>query len=321
MLILEELLGLLNLRKCFPERVPPDVDTAVRSGVERMFAWSRVMGDGNKAFPLFNDAAHGVAPEFSALEAYARRLGLKPGEAIMRQVSRLLPDSGFARLEHGSMVLFADVGGPGPSYQPGHCHAGTLGFECWWNGNPVLVDAGTGTYESKPERWTQRSTVAHNTLAVNGRDTSEVWASFRVGRRANVHGVRLSVAEEGAAELVAKQDGYRKMRLAGLHERSWRLTHGVLRVKDSLRLRRKSEIAIRFQLAPGGVVSRAGNFEWELCFPFGKIGMTVSPEFVWEADRYLCSREFGLFEESELLVGRATRSGLVECQVCLNWVG
>ena len=48
----------------------------------------------------------------------------------------------------------------------------------------MLVNTGISQYGEGKERNRQRSTAAHNTVEVDGENSSEVWAGFRVARRA-----------------------------------------------------------------------------------------------------------------------------------------
>src|SRR4029077_5136808 len=76
------------------------------------------------------------------------------------------------------------VGEIGPDHLPGHAHADTLSFELSLRGQRVLVNTGTSTYELSAERLRQRGTAAHNTVVVDGVNSSQVWSSFRGARRA-----------------------------------------------------------------------------------------------------------------------------------------
>jgi hypothetical protein len=97
----------------------------------------------------------------------------------------------------------------------------------------VLVNSGTSTYESGPERLRQRGTAAHNTILVDGRNSSDVWSSFRVGRRARPG--PLSVYQDGGAFVAScSHDGYRSMGSSGIHRRSVRLAPSGLSVIDSV---------------------------------------------------------------------------------------
>lgn len=136
--------------------------------------------------PLFNDAARDPALPGAGLLAAGRGLlgladdGPPPAD---------LPDSGFHRLgdRAGPGSLIAHFGPIGPDHQPGHAHGGLLGFELSVGGARMLVDSGVHGYAGSPWRAYCRSTRAHNTVSVDGRDAIEPWGVFRVGRRA--HGV------------------------------------------------------------------------------------------------------------------------------------
>ncbi|MGP1680656.1 MAG: heparinase II/III domain-containing protein, partial [Burkholderiales bacterium] len=144
-----------------------------------------------------------------------------------------LPDSGYVRLKIGPAVLIADVGAIGPDYLPGHAHADSLSFELSLHGRRVLVNGGTSTYEAGDERLRQRGTAAHNTVVVDGQDSSEVWGSFRVARRARPFDVRWGRVGD-AVWLEAAHDGYRRLPGRVVHRRSWRLSADRLEIADTL---------------------------------------------------------------------------------------
>lgn len=85
--------------------------------------------------------------------------------------------------------LRLDLGAPAPAHQPGHAHAGSLGFELDLGGVPCVVDRGVSGYDGDPWRAHLRGSAAHSTVSVDGRDQSELWATFRVGGRARVEDV------------------------------------------------------------------------------------------------------------------------------------
>ena len=55
----------------------------------------------------------------------------------------------------------------------------------WANGIEVITDVGISTYENNKQRLTERGTSSHNTVCIDGINQSDVWSSFRVGKRAN----------------------------------------------------------------------------------------------------------------------------------------
>lgn len=111
---------------------------------------------------------------------------------------------GFVDAKHGDRFVI-DCGEPGPWYQPGHAHCSLLSFELDMWGMPLVVDSGLSGYEADPLREYFRSTRAHNTVMIAGREQSEVWGTFRLGRRATV----LEAAQDCAAGEYRFRGAYR----------------------------------------------------------------------------------------------------------------
>lgn len=129
--------------------------------------------------PLLNDSAIGIAPTTSQLFAYAKRLGLKWQKIPMKE-------SGYRKMMAGGMEAIVDVGNITATYQPGHTHADALNYELRIDGKPFVVDCGISTYNKTERRQYERGTTAHNCVVADGKDSSEVWGGFRVGKRARV---------------------------------------------------------------------------------------------------------------------------------------
>lgn len=130
-------------------------------------------------WPFFNDSALGIAPMPEDIKDYARRLGIT-WKALP------LKECGYRKLQSERMEAFVDVGNIKATYQPGHSHADALTFELRIDGKPFIVDTGISTYEKNERRQHERSTAAHNTVTSQGRNSSEVWGGFRVGKRCKV---------------------------------------------------------------------------------------------------------------------------------------
>lgn len=219
----EDVLDLINLFAACSTSPLSDLHRTA----QKMLDWLGVMTHPDDALAGFNDTAQDMAPRWRDLIDYADRLGLPPAAT---RTGGHLSDSGFARLHTPSLDLLADVGSVGPSYLPGHAHAETLSFELSAGGARCLINRGISTYEASPIRLEERSTSAHNTLVVDELNSSEVWSSFRVARRARV--TRVTCGEQ---ELQAAHDGYTRIRGVGVHQRTWRIEgDGTLVVEDHL---------------------------------------------------------------------------------------
>jgi uncharacterized heparinase superfamily protein len=88
----------------------------------------------------------------------------------------------------------------------------------------------------------------HNTVEVDGADSSEVWAAFRVARRAKPFDVRWG-RDNGTLWLEASHDGYRRLRGKVTHRRRWELQESGLRIVDQLDGPFKQAVA-RFRFTP-----------------------------------------------------------------------
>lgn len=231
-IILEDLLDLVNAARAWPGRVSDRVIEQWIECAQSMIRWLDAMTHPDGGISFFNDAALSIAPKLTQLRAMAQRLSV-PGDSCAAQPIRLLPCSGYARASVGPAELLCDLAPVGPDYQPGHAHADTLSFELSLFGDRIVVNTGTSTYAPGPLRTFERSTKAHNTLEINGADSSEVWGAFRVARRARV--VDASCRQsDGGVTILGAHDGYTRLRGAPIHRRRWLLVPDSLTIFDTI---------------------------------------------------------------------------------------
>lgn len=315
-LAFDDMLDLVNLSRSYPASFIPWA--SIVSGWpeigRRMGRWLSAMCHPDGEIAFFNDAAMAIAPKPNALTAYARRLGVywddNHGDVVW------LKHSGYVRAERDGAVLFADVAPIGPDYLPAHAHADTLTFELSVHGQRVVVNSGTSCYGLGGQRERERGTAAHNTVEVDGQNSSEVWAGFRVARRARPFDVTVRVQTNGV-RVEGAHDGYRRLRGNVVHRRTWQLRVGMLEVVDCLEGRVTEAVArIHFhpivKLEPdnaGGVArwnGSGGCWETEGCE--ARIVATA-----WHP-------EFGASVPSSALAlrfGREGQPGL--CKFVLSW--
>lgn len=228
----EDVLDLLRFSDAYPDTFPDALRTQLRSVAPRMLRWLRIMTHPDGEIALFNDAAFGIAPRSAQLEEYAGVIGVDRGVVSLGSYE-VLPQSGYARLSVGRAVVICDVAPLGPDYLPGHGHADSLSFELSLDGNRLLVNGGTSVYTEGPIRERERGTESHNTVLVDGKNSSDVWRSFRVGARATA-----TIAGGGVnAEEVwfeGSHDGYRSLPGRVLHKRRWSLRSDALVIHDRI---------------------------------------------------------------------------------------
>jgi uncharacterized heparinase superfamily protein len=232
-LALEDMLDLFNVAETYSDTVPELLEqrSGWRSRVGPMRHWLAAMSHPDGEIAFFNDAAFAIAPSPSELDDYAIRLGFGPRPSIVQGITHL-PDSGYLRLDRDPAVALLDVAPLGPEYLPAHAHADTLAFELSLFGQRVLVNSGTSLYGLSAERERQRGTAAHNTVVIDGENSSEVWAGFRVARRA--HPVSLTVEESDPIVIKCSHDGYDRLRGSPKHARTWMLTEDTLELEDRI---------------------------------------------------------------------------------------
>lgn len=225
--------GLLKTAGQAPVAGLDDAAAAMRSWLSAMVA-----PDGEVW--LFNDCAHVGAPRLGALGAGPHR-----HDRLL-----VLAESGYVVARRGRMTLALDVGPPCPPRLPAHAHADTLSFELAVDRRRVIVDTGTSTYQDPERRAYERSTGAHNTVAVDGGDSTEVWGTFRAGRRATP-ALESVTDRDGAIEVVASHDGYRHLAGRPRHRRRWRLGAGRVDIHDEVTGAGDHTVAAAFHIAPG----------------------------------------------------------------------
>jgi uncharacterized heparinase superfamily protein len=237
--VLADLIDIADLVRAVGQTPEPELPLAIR----RMRRWlAGVLSPGGDV-PLHNDG-YPVGTDLLAV----LRPGPPPGGPLL-----VLPDTGLVRATAGGWRLLADVGLPCPDELPAHAHADTFGCLVHVDGAPLLVDTGTSTYAPGSRRNYERSTAAHNTVEVDGRDSTEVWGAFRAARRARVRDVVTQIAA-GAVTIEASHDGFRGLPGRPRHRRRWSLTETGLQVDDLVTGRGRHAIVIRWHLVPGSAI-------------------------------------------------------------------
>lgn len=233
-LAVEDMLDLVNVTATYQDAIPLIRRAAVtewRTRARAMLAWMDAMCHPDGEIAFFNDAAIGIAPPPALLTAYARRLRIAVPAGAAPGVTSL-QSSGYVRIAQGDAVALLDVAPVGPDYLPGHAHADTLSFELSLFGQRVLVNSGTSVYGTSAERVRQRGTAAHNTVVVDGADSSEVWSGFRVARRARPMGLRVEDGDPVVVECA--HDGYTRLRRDVVHRRVWTMNERSMSVQDTV---------------------------------------------------------------------------------------
>ena len=302
--VLADLIDMAELLRSAGQAPGPELVDAI----SRMRQWLSWVLAADGRVPLLNDG-YPVSVELIA----ALRPPLPPPDPLV-----VLPDTGLVRAAAGSWRLLADVGAPCPKELPAHAHADTLSCLVQVGGVPLLVDTGTSTYAPGPVRSYERSTAAHNTVDVDGTDSTEVWGVFRAARRARVTDITTCTAHGGVLTIEAAHDGYRQLPGRPIHRRRWMLTEAGLRVEDYVSGRGRHAIVLRWHLAPGAGLRLAGAGA-AVTTPAGEFRVIVSATgpITLAAEMGQVAVEFARTVAAPVLVCRVTT--VLPVQISTSW--
>ena len=218
-------------------------------------------GDGDEGRALLLDApAPGRWPSLLALgEALFGRLGWWPrvrpsaGSSIVGALAGAGADARAARaaavaLRRRRADPAAHGGGPGPEIWcrcdggphgylsiAAHAHADALSVEVRYGGVDVLADPGTYCYHGE-QAWRSyfRSTIAHNTVELGGRNQSSRGRPVPLAAARERPGDR-AFATRRDRQWAAEHDGYLSLRPPARHRRTVRLDRAARSWRSSTR--------------------------------------------------------------------------------------
>jgi hypothetical protein len=189
-------------------------------------------------------AARALVPDLLGNLDHIAQLSAKPRD--------LFPDAGLAclRSDDESVRLLMDFGRLGFTSIAAHGHADALSLWLAIDDEYFLVDSGTYAYHSHPEwRTFFRSTAAHNTARVDGRNQSEMAGRFLWSAKANA---RLLRFERSAEQVVieAEHDGYARLQDPVTHRRKvcFDRTNGDVSIEDSFQCSGRHEVELFFHM-------------------------------------------------------------------------
>jgi len=312
-IFLEDLLDIVNILNNNSISVPEVViNTACR-----MLHWLGTMTHPDKKISLFNDAAQDIAKSPFELSSYAQRLGLpipKGNTGIT-----YLKNSGYIRYEDPRLVLIADLANVGPDYIPGHAHADTLTFELSLYTERIFVNTGTSVYGNSKIRLEERGTAAHNTVMIDGENSSEVWSGFRVARRARVFN---TIVNQTESETVFKSShtGYKRLPGKPIHTRTWEIHDCRCIISDNITGKKNHRIQNYLHLHPKIRIKKLNHFEYMLSSQYtSNIKISFNGYENIELLPFKYHSEFGKTEISSMFSCEVTKELPVDTFFIINW--
>jgi hypothetical protein len=204
-----------------------------------------------------------------------------------------------------------------------HAHADALGVEVRYDGVDILADPGTYCYHGEPQ-WRQyfRSTLAHNTIEVDGQDQSTSGGPFLWTRHAQSRLVGLDSDSEGSLTAwSAEHDGYQSLKPPLQHRRSVELQSRLRRIEiiDRLETSGRHSFRLALHLGPDLDAHLTGSeveLTWSKESTARRAILSLPQELTWsifrgETDPVLgwYSSRFGEKQPTWALVGEGQSSG------------
>ncbi|WP_240478394.1 heparinase II/III family protein [Vibrio fluvialis] len=253
--ILADMIDLYQLSLMYPDCIPGHTSEYWKGLISKMFSWADLMAHPDGDVSFFNDSAIGIAPKLSRLRKYALELDIELPSINQNRITHL-QDSGYVVIQDDINKLIIDVAKVGPDYIPGHAHADTLSFELSIDGHRVVVNSGTSVYGLGEERLRQRKTESHNTVTVDGMDSSEVWSGFRVAKRAYPSTPIINETDNKVC-VECSHNGYMRLQGKVTHTRQWQIERNVIAINDKLSGRFNSAQA-HYHFHPDIVIDECG---------------------------------------------------------------
>ncbi|MBN8919749.1 MAG: alginate lyase family protein [Rhizobiales bacterium] len=310
---LEDLTDLVQLSRLYPasHALAARRDVWI-ADAGRMMTWLSAMThpDGEVAF--FNDSTFAQARPPSAVIEYAAAMGC--GGVAVEEPLTHLPNSGYIRLARGPWFVLFDVAHVGPTYIPGHAHADTLSFELSLGRQRVVSNSGISTYAIGEMREWERSTAAHATVEIAGKNSSEIWGSFRVGRRARPFGIEVKTCETATSARGA-HDGYRFLPGRPVHSREIEIDGLRVFVRDRVSGGDELPTVGRLPLHPDIAVENSDAHGWRIRTPDGhRIQVTVRGAQALRLDEGTFGCGFGICRSRAVLCWTLRGEGSVETE-------
>jgi uncharacterized heparinase superfamily protein len=185
-----------------------------------------------------------------------------------------------------------------------HAHADALSIEVRCAGVDILADPGTYCYYGEPDwRHYFRSTVAHNTLELDGEDQSLAGGPFLWLRHASARTVEVVTTDYGeSTRWVAEHTGYQGIDLPVTHRRSVELSADRRRLEVVDRVKTTGSPAVRmaFHFGPTIGVDLEENdarLSWPTPEGGGLATVTLPSELQWTVHRAELDPMLGWYSE------------------------
>lgn len=174
--------------------------------------------------------------------------------------------------EDNTVSILFDCGQLGFGSIAAHGHADALSLTLRVGGEQLLLDSGTYDYFTHPT-WRNyfRSTMAHNTIVVDGLDQSEMLGLFLWGKKAEASCIHW-LDEVDSVEVSGEHSGYLRLDNPVKHVRKIHLNKKSkqVTVDDSLLCEGNHQMVMCWHFAPKVILTKEANHSYRATLPNGK---------------------------------------------------
>ena len=243
-ILLSRLLVVYRLIQC--NQLEATIKQPLANAISRMQGWLNAFCFKNGSYAMFNDASNNIAVTTKTLNSVFEKTGLKAIQTTVKE-------SGYRKFSNNNFEVIIDVSNIIPSFQPGHAHSDMLSFCLNFKEKEIFIDPGVSTYEENEQRLKERGTAYHNTVTINNENQSNLWASFRVARRAS-----LSLEKDELNHCKAEHDGYFQKHGVTI-SREFQLHKNCLEITDRIIGNKEQEAVAHFFIHPEINANKTGN--------------------------------------------------------------
>ena len=160
------------------------VPAGLSERAEKMLGFLTSIGHPDGEIPLFGDSGFEEALSVSSVRQLAQigQVASSPNEDASPDPG----DSPYWVDRRGPDFLIVDTGDVAGEGLPAHGHCDLLSLEGSIAGRRWIVDSGNFDYEDGPMRHFCRSSLGHNVVTLDRRNSCQVWSKFRMGQRCAV---------------------------------------------------------------------------------------------------------------------------------------
>ena len=194
---------------------------------------------------LFNDGGYDMALDpHECLNFYKAN-----SNSVDFKKEKIFKNGGYVGYNTNDIYCLMDFADFAAKNLPAHGHSDALSFELSVGNERFFIDPGVFEYNDTKLREISRATESHNTLTINNQNQSEIWGSFRAGRRADVIEKKFH-SENGKHYFHGAHNGYKKIWGGQIHSRTFIFSKNKLRILDNVRGDKAKSIRAIFILSP-----------------------------------------------------------------------